>query len=161
MNQHPNCEQEGLEGAKKRAMGYLERRAYSKRELSDKLVEKGVSRDLAEEAVDWLEEINFLNDEDYARQIVQHYSAKGYGRRRVEQELWRRGIEKPLWESALAQAMPEEQEDAIDGFIQRKLRGAMPDSKEEKRVADALARRGYQWDEIRGGLARYKDSLEG
>jgi len=142
---------------RKRALQFLDRRAMSRRELIEKLVQKGEDKAAVEAAVDWLVEMGLLKDEHYAELIVRHYAEKGYGRRRIEQELWRRGIAKELWGVAL-QEMPEE-DDALDRFIASKLRGEAPDPKEEKRVADALCRRGYSWDEIREGLRRYKDAL--
>ena len=150
-------EQSPQEALRRRALGMLDRRVLSRRELIDKLVEKGEVKTEAEEAVDWLVEMGLLRDEHYAELIVRHYAGKGYGRKRIEQELWRRGIEKELWDTAL-QEMPEEN-DALDRFIESKLRGESPDPKEEKRVADALSRRGYSWDEIKEGLRRYKESL--
>jgi len=142
---------------RRRALEILGRRPMSRRELIDKLIQKGETAETAGVAVDWLVELRLLDDAAYAEQVVRHYAAKGYGRQRVEQELWRRGIGKDLWDTAL-QEMPEEN-DALDRFIQSKLRGQEPDQKEEKRVADALCRRGYNWDEIRDGLRRYKDAL--
>jgi len=129
----------------------------SRRELIDKLLQKGESEEAAELAADWLVEMRFLDDADYAEQIVRHYAAKGYGKKRLEQEFWRRGIAKELWETALLE-MPDGDE-SLDRFIHTKLRGLDPDAKEKKHVADALARRGYSWDEIDAGLRRYKDSL--
>ena len=38
-----------------------------------------------------LEELGFLNDASYAEQVVRHYSAKGYGLRKLRDELYRRG----------------------------------------------------------------------
>jgi len=143
---------------RKRALEMLGRRAMSRRELIEKLVQKGEVAEDVEETADWLEEIGLLNDADYAELIVRHYAEKGYGRRRIEQELWRRGIEKDLWDMVLSE-MPEG-DNALDRFIQSKLRGSVLDQKEEKRVADALCRRGYNWDQIRAGLQRYRESLE-
>ena len=143
---------------RERALAMLGRRAMSRRELIDKLIQKGESAEAAEETAQWLEKTGLLNDADYAELIVRHYAEKGYGRRRVEQELWRRGVDKELWVTALAE-MPEG-DDALDRFIQSKLRGSVPDRAEEKRVADALCRRGYHWDQISAGLRRYQESLE-
>ena len=143
--------------ARRRALEMLGRRSMSRRELIDKLVQKGETQEAAEQTADWLVELRLLDDADYAEQIIRHYAAKGYGQKRLEQELWRRGIEKELWNTALEE-MPEGDE-ALDRFIQSKLRGTDPDRKEEKRVADALQRRGYSWDQISAGMARYKDSL--
>jgi len=55
--------------------------------------------------------------------------------------------------------MPADTDDVIDQFIQSKLRGEIPDRKEEKRVTDALMRRGYGWDEIGAAMRRYKDGV--
>ena len=141
----------------RRALEILGRRAMSRRELVDKLVQKGEDKAAAELAADWLVEMRLLDDADYAEQIVRHYAAKGYGRQRVAEELWRRGIGRDLWDAALLE-MPEGDE-ALDRFIQAKLRGSEPDKQEEKRVADALRRRGYDWDAISEGLRRYRESL--
>lgn len=151
----PEEEQQRL---RRRAMKMLERRALSRRELTDKLVQKGEGRDAAEETVLWLEEMGLINDGAYAELVVRHYGAKGYGPLRIQQELYRRGIEKDLWEAAFEE-MPEDR-GAMDRFIQSKLRGEIPDRKEEKRVADALHRRGYDWDEIGEGLRRYREALD-
>lgn len=150
-------ENASFETLKNRALEMLGRRAMSRKELIDKLVQKGEVVEAAEEVADWLEEMRFLNDADYAGLIVRHYAEKGYGKKRIEQELWRRGIAKELWETAL-EDLPEGEVE-IDRFIQSKLRGETPDKREEKRVIDALCRRGYSWDQINAGLRRYKETL--
>ncbi|MCL2587990.1 MAG: recombination regulator RecX [Oscillospiraceae bacterium] len=143
---------------KKHALEILGHRAMSRRELVDKLVVKGGSPETVELVADWLVEMRFLNDADYAEQIVRHYAGKGYGKKRIEQELWRRGVSKELWDTAL-EALPEGTE-KLDRFLAQKLRGELPDRKEEKRAADALLRRGYNWEQISAGLERYKELLE-
>ena len=147
------------QGLRSRAMDILDRRAMSRKELIDKLVQKGEDRDQAEQAADWLVQIGQINEEEYAGAIVRHYGAKGYGRKRIEQELWRRGVEKEAWDQAFTE-MPEDTDETIDRFIESKLRGEIPDRKEEKRVTDALMRRGYSWDEIRSAMRRHVESVE-
>jgi len=142
------------QGIRSRALGFLDRRAMSRKELVDKLVQKGEDRAQAEQVADWLVEMGQINEEEYAGAIVRHYAAKGYGRKRIEQELWRRGVEKEVWDQAFSE-MPEDTDETIDRFIESKLRGEIPDRKEEKRVTDALMRRGYGWDEIRSAMRRY------
>ena len=83
-----------------------------------------------------------------------YYSAKGYGERKLRDELYRRGVPRDCWDGALeGLSGPEE---AIDAFLQKKLRGAeLSDPKVRRRAADALARRGYRWEDISAGLRRY------
>ena len=45
--------------------------------------------------------------------------------------------------------------EAIDAFLRKKLRGAeLSDPKVRKRLSDALARRGFRWEDISAGLRR-------
>ena len=147
-----------LQAVKEKAYRLLDRRAMSRKELVRKLTEKEVAQSDAEETVDFMAEIGLINDAHYAVTVVEHYGAKGYGQRRVEQELWRRGIAKDLWEQALESL--QSGDDKLDRFIHSKLQGSVPDPREKKRVADGLARRGFSWDEISAGFTRYMESIE-
>ena len=99
---------------KERAIALLDRRDYSRRELTKKLLEKGCDPDETEAVVDHLAEIGFVDDLRYSKLVVRHYAAKGYGAGRVRQELQRRGIGRELWDEAMEQ-MPR-QEEAIYAF---------------------------------------------
>lgn len=112
----------------------------------------------AERIADWLEELGYLNDLEYAKTVVRHYSGKGYGQGKIREELWKRGIPRTDWEAAGESAHPPEE--GIDAFLRQKLRGRAPEAKEWKRLSDALARRGYRWSEIKDGLRRYGAELE-
>ena len=87
--------------ARQRALKILERRDVSRKMLLDKLTEKGISNADAEEVADWLCGLGVVNDERFAGLVVRHYAAKGYGKRRICDELYRRGIDRELWDAAL------------------------------------------------------------
>lgn len=112
----------------------------------------------AEEVANWLEGLGYLNDLEYARTVARHYSAKGYGDRKLKDELFRRGVPREYWDQALEEAEPAES--GVDAFLRSRFRGETPDAKELKRAQDVLARRGYRWAEIREGLRRYGAELE-
>ena len=137
---------------KLRAARMSSSRMLSKKELTDRLRRKGAAPDEAAEAAERMEELGAVNDAAYAGVVVRHYAAMGYGRGRVEQELYRRGIPKELWEKALEE-LPDSA-GAIDAFLQSKLKGRKPDRAEMKRLSDALLRRGFGWNEIRPALNR-------
>lgn len=135
----------------------LSRRRMSRKELVDKLVRKGESEEVAEYCADWLEEKGFLDDESYAAAVARHYGNKGYGAGRVRSELYRRGVEKDLWDEAVEQ-MPVSDE-KIDKLIASKLKD--PEDREQvRKVSASLYRRGYSWDEIRSALRRYNAQTE-
>lgn len=153
-----------------KALDMVAAKPMSRRELVDKLTAKRPkTRDgrerppladeaLANETAGWLEELGYLNDAEYAKQVVKHYSAKGYGEHKIKDELFRRGVPKSLWDAALLESV--EPEEGIDEFLRKRFRGGQPDQKELKRASDALARRGYRWNEIREGLNRYGAGIE-
>lgn len=112
----------------------------------------------ATEVADWLEGLGYLNDAEYAKTVAKHYSAKGYGQGKIRDELWKRGVPREFWDEAKESA--EAPGEGIDAFIRVKLKGKTPDPRELKRVSDALARRGYRWNEIKEGLRRYGAEIE-
>lgn len=142
-----------LTAAKGKALEALARRPLSRREVTERLDRRGVREDIAEETADWLERMGYVDDGEYAGQIARHYATKGYGAGRVREELAKRGVPREYWDTALEQ-MPDTG-DAVDRFLRAKLRGE-PDRKEKKRVADALLRRGFSWEEIRSGMDRWE-----
>ena len=138
--------------AKQRALKILERRDVSRKMLLDKLTEKGISNTDAEEVADWLCGLGVVNDERYAGLVVRHYAAKGYGKRRIRDELYRRGIDREFWDGALAE-LPET-DDTVDRLLSVRLRGA-GSSEALQRAQSYLLRRGYSWDEVCAATERY------
>ena len=138
--------------ARQRALKILERRDVSRKMLLDKLTEKGISYADAEEVADWLCGLGVVNDERYAGLVVRHYAAKGYGRRRIRDELYRRGIDREFWDGALAE-LPET-DDTVDRLLSVRLRDAVsPEALQ--RAQSYLLRRGYSWDEVCAATERY------
>jgi len=122
------------------------------------LTQKGETAQDAKAAVQWLSDLELLDDAKTAEQLVRSAVHKGYGKARVRQILYEKRIPEEFWEDALAQ-MPD-MDDAIDRFLNQRLKGRDPDQKELKRTIDALLRRGHGWSDIRAGLRRYSDSLD-
>jgi len=150
---------------KEKALRLLSGRPMSRKELVDKLTarprdkeKEPVPEELAEEAADRLEELGYLNDAEYARTVARHYAAKGYGGRKLRDELWKRGVPREYWDQALEEV--QDPTDAMDAFIRRKLMGRTADRETLGKLSAALARRGYRWEDIRAALSRYGDTFE-
>ena len=147
---HETC---GEASARNRAVRIISAAPVSRRELQSRLVQKGETEEHAQQAVQWLDELHLLDDEQLAEQIVLSGAARGYGAARIRQMLYEKRIPRELWERALEKLPP--QENAIDTFLQRRFRGTKPDKKELKRATDALRRRGHSWGDIRSAVERY------
>jgi len=148
----------GRASAKMRAVRIISASGVSKRELEHRLTQKGESPQDAREAVQWLSELELLDDAKTAEQLVRSAVQKGYGKARIKQILYEKRIPEEFWEDALAEV--PDMGDAVDRFLQQRLRGREPDQKELKRTIDALIRRGHSWSDIRAGLRRYTSSLD-
>lgn len=147
-----------LSDCKNRALRLIGRRPMSCSELYNKLVEKGESPANAEASVNWLLELHYLDDAQYAEMLVRHYAAKGYGRQKIQNEFYKRGIAKDLWDEALGE-MPDTAE-TVYKLLRRRLNSPVPDKNEIKKATDSLYRRGFSWDEIKAALNRFESERE-
>ena len=101
-------------GLKARAIELLMRKPQSRRELGRKLREWEAGEEEIEAICDRMEELGYLNEPEYAGRIVQHYARKGFGERKIRDELYRRGVPRELWDEALAKIEEEDNVFAID-----------------------------------------------
>ena len=135
--------------AKMRAVRIISASSVSKRDLETRLVRKGESEEQAKEAVQWLSELNLVDDRATARQVVESCIRKGYGLARAKQALYEKQIPREFWEEAL-ESYPD-QTDAIVRLLQQKLRDP-EDSKQVKRAIDAALRRGHSYGDVKRAL---------
>ncbi len=144
-------------GLKEKTIELLSRKPMSRREMERKLQTWEAGEEETAVICDRMEELGFLNDGEYAKRLVRHYSAKGYGVRKLKDELFRRGVPREFWDEALSEAQGSE--GAIEAFLSKKLGERAVDPKELKKISDALVRRGFSWSEIDEGIRRYGANL--
>lgn len=144
-------------GLKEKALELLSRKPMSHKELEHKLQQWEAGEEEICLICQRMEELGVLDDRRYAAMVVRHYSRKGYGPRKLRDELYRRGVPRQLWDEAMEET--QESAPAIDTFLEKKLKGST-DPRDLKRASDALARRGYSWSEISEGLRRLGAPVE-
>ena len=142
-------ESAGAMSAKMRAVRIVAASSVSKKDLQQRLVQKGEDPTQAADAVTWMEEMHLVDDEETARQIVSRCAAKGYGMSRAKQALYEKKIPKRYWDAALAD-YPDQIEHILT-FLRSKLDDDA-DQKQIKKAIDALLRRGHSYSEIRAAL---------
>jgi regulatory protein len=136
----------GLMSAKMRAIRIVTATDVSKKDLRQRLIQKGENPEQADAAVAWMDDLDLIDDRRTAELIVSRCAAKGYGLARAKQALYEKRIPKQYWEEALAD-YPDQ-----DEYILEYLRGHLPedgDSREVKRCIDALLRRGHNYRQVR------------
>lgn len=135
--------------AKMRAVRIVAASNVSKTDLEQRLIRKGESKTSAREAVQWMSDLNLVDDAETARQLVQQCIRKGYGVARAKQTLYDKQIPKALWEDALADY--PDMTDAITAYLRSHLQGSQ-DQKQQKKAVDALLRRGHSYSQISRSL---------
>ena len=141
----------GAMSAKMRAVRIVAASNVSKKDLKQRLIQKGENPENAADAVAWMEEMHLVDDAETARQIVSRCAAHGYGVQRAKQTLYEKKIPKEYWEDALSDYPDQTQ--AIMSFLRSRL-ADRSDQREIKRATDALLRRGHGYGDVRRALSR-------
>ena len=140
--------------AKEKALWLISYRSHSKKELKDK-IRRTCDDTSAEKAVERMEELGLVNDEEYARQFARKLLLqKKMARRTAMLEMSRKGIDKETAEAALDEIDVDYREN-IRYIIEKKYRD-IGDEKIKRRAVAALQRLGYGWDDIRAVLNEYE-----
>jgi regulatory protein len=141
-----------------KALARLAARARSGREIERYLEGKGFAPEAIRSAVDKLKGYGYIDDEAFAAMLVRDRTgAKGAGRRTIEAELKRLGVDRETASSALAQYGEEEEAAAALRQAEKDMKRTAGESDARKRRAKvyaSLARRGFSHDTISGVLAR-------
>ena len=147
----------GKMSAKMRAVRIVSASSVSKRDLQQRLVRKGEDPEQAKEAVAWMSDLNLLDDEKVAEQVVARCISKGYGLSRAKQALFEKKVPKEYWDNALAE-YPDQLE-KISRYLRDHL-SADSDQKEIKKAIDALLRRGHSYGTVRRALNELRFDTE-
>ena len=137
-----------------RAVKLLAAKPRSVRELRDRLLEKLWTNDeIVDAVVEKLKEYKYLDDEQYARDLaVSKLRQKPQGKRRLQQTMSQKKLDKETVDAAITQAFEKLPEDElIDVAIAKRLRlKGKPETREDvKKFYDHLLRQGFGFDLIR------------
>jgi len=121
----------------------------SARELQRRLIQKGAGKLHVEGAIARLTALGYLNDAAYAESLVHSRMVEGgVSKRRVQQDLLRKGVSRSTADKVIQQAVEEHQTDERAAALQlaqkrlKSLTGLDPVVR-RRRLYSFLARRGY------------------
>ena len=147
----------GEMSAKMRAVRIVAASSVSKRDLEQRLIQKGEDPDQSREAVQWMADMNLVDDAKTAEQIVQQCIRKGYGLARAKQALYEKRIPRSYWEDAL-EDYPDQQESILT-FLRSRI-GEDAQERDIKRAVDSLLRRGHSFTQIRRALEQLRMDID-
>ena len=137
------------------ALNLLAARAYSTHALHRKLIQKQYSAADADDAIRRLVDSGLLDDVKYAEQYARSkIVSSGTSKRRIQQDLYRKGIRGEVASEAIAQVIADEEIDTraiVEAVAKKKLAqlGDLEPLVLRRRLFAFLARRGYDLDEIK------------
>ena len=139
--------------AKLRAMNLLKNREYTVKQLHDKLKQGGYPEGVIQEALDYVGSYRYTDDLRYALGFISSH-AESRSRRRLEQDLLGRGIERETlekaWEQWEGQGGNQDEEAMIRELLEKKhFDPQRADQRERQRVYAFLMRKGFSGELVR------------
>jgi regulatory protein len=143
--------------ARNKALALLSLRDRSRREVEIRLKTAGFDPEIISATVDWLEGLDYLDDERFIAGYVSEKFRGGWGPQRVRAELLRKGVERRLIDEHLGSeredfsaAAASEGLEAVTALARRRFGRQFRDDQATaaRRLSGFLARRGYDWDSI-------------
>lgn len=117
------------------ALRILTPRDHSKYELFRKLKQRGFSREDIDDAIASCERFDYINDERTAQVYIRQLKSKGYGKKRIQLELNKKGLEGTRIQVILDESVSEvDEREGAECIIKKNI-------KRFEREKDAVKRR--------------------
>ncbi len=143
--------------ARKKAMDYLARREYGRRELVQKLIAAGFESQTATESVDKLAGEGLQDDRRFVDNFVQSRINQGKGPVRIRQELGERDLDAGLIDVAI-EDVTEDWYALARQIREKKFGPGLPrDFKEKARQMRFLQYRGFESGHIQSAVSPHGD----
>ena len=141
-------EEAGFRSAYEKGIKYLSMRAYSERELYNKLKMK-FGDDASRRAVDKMLRLGYINDEEFCREYAKYlFDVKKYDIKRISYELKSKGIDSEIADNTLKTLDHEPIQRIID-MLRSKYERNLETEKDRKRLVNRFIRMGYSYCDIK------------
>lgn len=152
-------EESGRYQCLQKALGYLAMGIHSSKEVSQYLIKKGFDHSHVLETVTHLENSGTLNDNEFAAQYCEYRLAKkAVGRRVLENELLRKGIDRKIIRKIIKEGnLSFANEETIYEMAKKKYEKNKDNKNALEKVGSYLYRRGYEYDTVKRVLERIRN----
>ena len=137
--------------AKLRCLNLLKSRDYTEQELYRKLMLGGYPVSVIETAISYVKSYGYIGDEYYARKYIETYQ-EVKSRKKMEQDLLRKGISRDVIERVYLEFVDEEdpEPEQIQRLLMKKgYKESEASEKERMKMFGYLYRKGYSAEKIR------------
>lgn len=164
-NHEPDQEPDPRDVARAIVLKQLAGAPRTRRQLADKLAQRGCEPQVAREVLDRLQEVGLVNDRDFAETYVRsRQESRGLGRRALAGELRHKGVADDVVREVLEGMDADQEREQARALVAKKLRTlhGLEAQVQARRLAGMLARKGYAaplaWSVIREAITDSPDS---
>lgn len=144
-------EEAGFRSAYEKGIAYLSMRAYSERELYNKLKLK-FGQEAAEQAVKKMLERGYIDDEAFCKEYARYlFEVKKYDIKRITYELKLKGIDGETVNNTL-KTLDNEPISRIIEMLVTKYENRLETEKDRKRTVNRFVRMGYSYSDIKSAF---------
>ncbi len=144
--------------AKLRAMNLLQKRAYTEKQLRDKLTEGGYPEEILEGALEYVKSYRYVDDVQYAVDYLSCYE-ESKSAKMMELQLLSKGISKENIKEAVSiwreQGGIQDEEGMIQKLLEKKNYRDDCSIKEKNRIYAFLLRKGFSPDKIQEAMKAF------
>ena len=130
----------------------------SRKELVQKLRDIGCPEESQEELLEELQRLGFWDEERFARSYVRgKFRQKGWGRMKIRQGLWSKGVEGELADLALGEEIEEDEyRELVEKEVGKRLQRieGEPDFESKQKLRQQMMQKGFESEWVSKVLAR-------
>lgn len=137
-----------LKRAKRRVLYLLRSMDRTEQQLRQKLKEGDYPQEIIDTAIAYVQQLHYQDDRRYASTYVD-YRKKNKSRMQLKQELYRKGIPADMTKEILEEYSPDEEREAIRGWLRRKgydPAEATPEA--QRKMYGFLMRKGFRMEDV-------------
>lgn len=153
-------QEDSVKYAKERAMEYIAYAPRSRKQVRDKLKQKGLDAQSIKEALDTMEEYHYIDDAQYVREFVNVYKNK-YGRNTIISKLRQNGVSQECIEEAMEFSEDDEYRLCLDTL--ETLLGRyddVGDYKTRQKIYANLVRKGFSFELVKKAMNETLDGTD-
>lgn len=135
----------------------LSRSLKSEKQLKEKMLEKGYDTDLVDKVIEKLKKRKYINDEYYCDSLINsRINGAKYGKRRIAQELYEKGVDREITEDKLRVISDEEEFERAYELGIKKIKSIKEEDTRKKsgKLSNYLIYRGFDYNTVKKVVAK-------
>ena len=144
---------------KEKALRYLQYQCRTRKEIEDKLTKDQYSPYVIHKVLDFLNHYGYVDDQEYTEKYIKdRLRFKPMGKRRIQYELQKKGIDQEILEDTF-ESIDLQEVDHAHTLLCKKIKNPTDFTHKEKdRAVQFLMRRGYSYEIIRKAFDQMQKS---